>query len=173
MGTTAETPLTDVLIGAGAGLAGTLAKDQFQKFAAQASSSGSDEGGGDEPSSWDEVSAPAQVGRRVIEGVFHREVPFEQHEKVMWGTHLGYGASWGALYGVLEASAKPRTLAHGLALGSVVWASAYVILPAAKLYKPIWKYPPKTLAKDLSYHLVYGLGVALAFAGARRLLQRT
>jgi len=37
-----------------------------------------------------------------------------------------------------------------------------VVLPAAKLYKPIWKYDAKTLAKDLSGHLVYGLATATA-----------
>jgi hypothetical protein len=33
----------------------------------------------------------------------------------------------------------------------------------AKLYKPIWEYDPKTLADDLSAHLVYGVGTATAF----------
>jgi len=41
-----------------------------------------------------------------------------------------------------------------------VWASDYVVLPAAKLYKPLWKYDLKTLAQDLSAHLVYGLATA-------------
>ena len=36
------------------------------------------------------------------------------------------------------------------------------------LYEPPWHYGPKTLAKELSYHLVYGLGVALAYRGIRR-----
>jgi hypothetical protein len=43
-----------------------------------------------------------------------------------------------------------------------------VILPAAKLYKPIWDYDAKTLANDLSAHLVYGFATAIA----RRLLSR-
>jgi hypothetical protein len=36
------------------------------------------------------------------------------------------------------------------------------------LYEPIWKYDRKTLAKDLTAHLVYGLGTATAL----RLLSR-
>lgn len=165
----AETPVTDVLLGAGAGIAGTLAKDGFQKLAAAASGEAGGEGA--TPSSWEEASVPARVGHGVVAGVFQRDVPIEQHDKMMWATHLVYGGTWGALYGVVEASVKPRSMVHGLLLGGIVWSSAYVILPAAKLYKPIWKYPPKTLAKDLSYHLVYGLAVALAFAGARRALR--
>ena len=58
--------------------------------------------------------------------------------------------------------AVPR-LAYGLPFGAGVWLSSYVVLPAAQLYAPIWEYDGKTLAKDLSAHLVYGLGTALAF----------
>ena len=36
-------------------------------------------------------------------------------------------------------------------------------MPAAKLYEPIWKYDRRTLAKDLSAHLVYGLTTATVF----------
>jgi len=46
--------------------------------------------------------------------------------------------------------------------GAAVWGGDYVILPAAKLYKPIWTYDRKTLANDLSAHLVYGLATATA-----------
>jgi hypothetical protein len=42
-------------------------------------------------------------------------------------------------------------------------AASYVVLPVAKLYKSIWEYDPQTLGKDLSAHLVYGLGMATAF----------
>jgi hypothetical protein len=49
-----------------------------------------------------------------------------------------------------------------LAFGASVWAASYVVLPAAKLYKPIWEYDRVTLAKDLSAHLVYGVATATA-----------
>ena len=51
---------------------------------------------------------------------------------------------------------------YGLPFGATVWAAGYVVLPAAMLYKPIWEYDVKTLAKDLSAHLVYGLATATA-----------
>ena len=56
----------------------------------------------------------------------------------------------------------PRYGASGLPFGAGVWATGYVILPAAKLYQPTWKYDLKTLANDLSAHLVYGLATATA-----------
>jgi len=72
-------------------------------------------------------------------------------------THWAYGILNGALYGlVAESVPKPR-VGYGLPFGAAVWASDYVVLPAAKLYKPLWKYDLKTLAQDLSAHLVYGL----------------
>jgi hypothetical protein len=31
------------------------------------------------------------------------------------------------------------------------------------LYELPWKYPPRVLALDVSYHLAYGIGVSTAF----------
>ena len=38
------------------------------------------------------------------------------------------------------------------------------MLPLAKLYKPIWEYDAKTLAKDWSGHLSYGTTTATTFS---------
>ena len=56
-----------------------------------------------------------------------------------------------------------RRLTTGPAFGALVWLSGYVVLPIAKLYKPIWEYDVHTLADDLSGHLVYGLATAACF----------
>jgi uncharacterized membrane protein YagU involved in acid resistance len=48
--------------------------------------------------------------------------------------------------------------------GTTVWGASLVELPAMKLAPPVWEQPPAEVALDLSYHLVYGLGVAAAFA---------
>ena len=57
---------------------------------------------------------------------------------------------------------------YGLPFGAAVWAAGYVVLPAAGLYEPIWKYDRVTLAKDLSAHLVYGLATAAALQALSR-----
>ena len=44
-----------------------------------------------------------------------------------------------------------------------VWSAGYVVLPALGVYRPIWEYDLKTLGKDLSAHLVFGVGTAAAF----------
>ena len=82
--------------------------------------------------------------------------------------HWGYGLLNGVEYGIVVESLRTPRIIYGLPFGAAVWTGDYVILPAAKLYKPIWDYDIKTLANDLSAHLVYGLATATAL----RLLHR-
>ena len=117
---------------------------------------------------WDEAPAPAHVGKRLVEGLFGIELPPTRARLVNNVMHWGYGIFNGALYGIVAASLPAPRIQYGLPFGATVWAGDYVILPAAKLYKPIWEYDAKTLADDLSAHLVYGLGTATAL----RLLSR-
>jgi hypothetical protein len=46
----------------------------------------------------------------------------------------------------------------------VVWGASLVQLPAMGLAPPVWEYPPPQLASDVGFHLVYGVGVATAYA---------
>ena len=112
---------------------------------------------------WDEAPAPAQVGKRIVEGVFEVELPDTRAPLVNNVTHWATGIVAGAGYGIIVGSLPARPIGLGLPFGASVWASGYVVLPAAKLYQPIWKYDLKTLANDLSAHLVFGLATAAAF----------
>jgi uncharacterized membrane protein YagU involved in acid resistance len=80
--------------------------------------------------------------------------------------HWGYGMAWGGLFGLVAGSLRAPRIRHGLVLGASVWTASYVLLPLAKLYRPIWEYDAKVLAKDLGDHLVFGVSAA----GAERLL---
>ncbi len=119
-------------------------------------------------SSWEEAPAPAQVGKRLVEGLFDLELPPTRVPLVNNVMHWAYGMLNGAQYGIVAESLRRPRIGYGLAFGATVWGTDYVILPAAKLYQPIWKYDLKTLANDLSAHLVYGLATATAL----RLLSR-
>jgi uncharacterized membrane protein YagU involved in acid resistance len=78
--------------------------------------------------------------------------------------HWGYGTGWGAVYGLAVGSVRRSPgLTAGAAFGTVVWLMSYVQLVPMGLYDPPWKTPPQELALDLSYHLVYGTGVASAY----------
>jgi hypothetical protein len=162
------TPLGAISRGLVAGAIGTAAMDGYQRLAGalrNSDSSSSDESNG--PKDWSKAPAPAQVGRRIIKGVFKRDVSADHIALLTNAVHWAYGISWGALYGILQASIRGNAMARGVAFGTGVWGTAYVVLPAMKLYKPMWEYPPKTLVVDLSYHLAYGIGVA----GAYRVLE--
>ena len=111
---------------------------------------------------WEEAPAPAQVGKRLWEGLFQVELPPTRAQLVNNVVHWVYGTLWGALYGIVAESPPKQRVSYGLPFGASVWAGDYVILPAAKLYKPIWEYDAKTLSKDLTGHLVYGLATATA-----------
>jgi hypothetical protein len=55
---------------------------------------------------------------------------------------------------------RPR---YGLPFGAAVWGFGYLVLPEGGLYKPIWQYDARTLARDLVAHLAYGAGTGTAF----------
>jgi hypothetical protein len=113
--------------------------------------------------SWEGAPAPAVVGKRLFEGLFQRELAPERAALVNNVVHWATGVFGGAQYGVVGGSVRTPRILYGLPFGASVWATGYVVLPAAHLYQPIWEYDRVTLAKDLSAHLVYGLATAAAF----------
>jgi hypothetical protein len=160
------TPLAAVTDGLVAGTVGTLAMDLllFARYRRSGGGSGfrrwefsSDVQG------WDQAPAPAHVGKRLVEGLFRRELPDQRAALVNNITHWGYGVLNGAPFGIIAGSARSPRVRYGALFGATVWATSYAVLPAAKLYKPIWEYDVRTLGKDLSAHLVYGLSTAAAF----------
>lgn len=160
------TPLSAVVRGAIAGAAGTAAMDfvwynRYRRSGGQGSfkdfESSSDE------HSFEKAGPPAEVARRVGEGFLQERIPSEKAGVLKTLVHWSYGSMWGAAYGIAAGSAAKARPSYGLLLGPIVWGTAYVFLPKAKLYEPIYKYDAKTLAKDLSAHLAYGAGTGIAF----------
>jgi Protein of unknown function (DUF1440) len=144
------TPLRVVARGLAAGAVGTAAMTAAQNAYLKAQ--------GKEPS-----STPAEVGRRIIEGVLQRKVPEERMGLLNNVMHGLYGTSWGAVYGLLHASRRSGPTRDGAAFFALVWGASLVHLPAMGLAPPVWEYPPEELASDAGFHVVYGIGVALAY----------
>ena len=166
-----QTPVGALVRGLVAGAIGTAAMDAFlfyryrrgggeSGFAAWESSAG--------VTTWEDAPAPAHVGKRIVEGLFDVELPATRVRLVNNVMHWGYGIANAGGYGLVAGSLPEPRIRYGLPFGASVWASGYVILPLAKLYEPIWKYDAKTLANDLSAHLVYGLGTAAAMQALSR-----
>lgn len=162
-----RSPIGAVAAGVAAGAIGTAAMDAllYRRYRR--------EGGQGEPiawetarglNDWEKAPVPAQVGKRLAEGYLKRELPPSSARLMTNVMHWGYGSAWGGLYGLLAGSGRSRSGLLGLPFGALVWGTDYAVLPLGKFYKPIWQYDLKTLWKDLSAHLVYGVGTALAFA---------
>jgi hypothetical protein len=105
---------------------------------------------------WEHAAAPGQVGRKIAEGLFGVALPDEVAAATNNVVHWATGLQWGALYGIAASANRRAGLAAGLLLGTVAWSTSYVVLPLAKVYKPIWEYDARTLWKDYSAHLVFG-----------------
>ena len=144
-------PVGAIARGLVAGAVGTGVNTAYQVAVAKARDSESSE-------------VPAEVGKRVIRGVFRRRFDDDNTEELNNAVHIAYGTGWGAAYGIPAANRAWSPTRSGLAFGSAVWGASLVELPAMKLAPPVWEQPPLEVLLDLSYHFVYGLGVATAFA---------
>jgi hypothetical protein len=155
--------------GIGAGLIGTTGMTALQELSilvrkVRADGSGASEERRDEDP-WSHAPAPAQVAKRMLETVFHQEVHADRIKLLTNLTHWGYGTSLGVAYAVvgrrLPLGRSPAV--RGPLYGTGAWAMSYAMLVPMGLYEPPWHYPAKTIAKDLSYHLVFGLGCATGY----------
>ena len=164
------TPIGTVVRGLAGGAIGTATMAAWQELSTKLKSSGEDRGkgataasGAAEPDPWEHASAPAKVGRKILEDAFGYEVPPEKIGLLTSVMHWGYGTSWGALYGLIQRAAPGPAVRSGTLFGAGVWAMSYLTLVPMGIYEPPWKYQPQELALDLSYHLAYGAGVGAGY----------
>lgn len=161
------TPLGAVIKGVVAGALGTLAMDvvwyrRYQKGGGEDSFPAWELAAG--TTSYETADAPAQAGKRLIEGLFDTKLPDKSAGVMTNAVHWATGLGWGAFHGILfggSSSVKQPLL--GPFTGVVAWLAGYAVLAPAKLYKPMWQYDAQTLWKDLSAHLVYGSVTGAAF----------
>jgi hypothetical protein len=111
-------------------------------------------------SSFDEASAPGQVGRKLAStlGVTLPDHTAGLTTNVMhWVTGAGYGAAHGLAF------SRRGPVAGGLATGVGAFANSYATLGTLGVYRPIWEYDTQVLAKDLSAHLLFGVVTGAVF----------
>jgi hypothetical protein len=163
---TLVTPRRVLARGLAAGAIGTATMTAWQELSTKLQSSDHGGDGGQaapsaeqQPDPWEQASAPAQVGRKILDGVIDRQVPPERIGLLTNAMHWGYGLSWGALYGLIQETASGPALRTGLLFGAGLWAMSYVVLVPMGLYQPPWKYSPREVAMDVSYHIAYGAGL--------------
>jgi hypothetical protein len=154
-------------LGAAAGAVGTAAMDLllFSRYK---------RGGGreglfawetsEEVGKWDDASAPGQVGRKAVRAITGHDLSDEWARPITNLVHWATGVAWGTQYGLVSDVKGPRAWKRGMAFGTLVWLTDYVVLPLAGVYKPIWEYDARTLVRDLTAHLAYGAGLGASFA---------
>ncbi|WP_374009605.1 hypothetical protein [Leifsonia sp. LS-T14] len=161
------TPVGAIARGAAAGVVGTLAFDTWlylQYRREHGSEPFADWEFSADVTDWDSAPAPAQVGRRIVDGLFQTRLPDARAASMNNLAHWVYALSGATAYGVVAGSLRRPHTAYGLLLGVGMWLSGYVILPPMHLYKKITEYDAKTLGKDLAAHLVYGTTTAAVFS---------
>jgi hypothetical protein len=153
--------------GAAAGAVGTAAMDSFLYRRYRRG------GGTDSPwdwefattvTTWDQASAPGQVGLKAEHVLLRHQPPDSWARATTNIVHWATGIGWCIQYGALADRTARHPVLRAIGLGPAVWLSGYVLLPPLKVYKPIWKYDATTLAKDLSGHLVFGAAASTTFA---------
>jgi hypothetical protein len=160
-----------IAAGVAAGFIGTTAMTTLQEvMAARRRRARAGMGGnGSQPDDpWASAPAPAQLARMVIMRATGRDVPAERIPLFTNTVHWGYGTSMGVLYGLVQRTREGSPLVRGPLFGLGVWASSYATLVPLGLYQWPWHYRAGAIAKDLSYHLVYGSGVAAGYELAGR-----
>jgi hypothetical protein len=160
------TPMGAVVRGTLAGAAGTVVMDAIW-YARYRKSGGTSDFPAWETAEgldgFEQAPAPAQVGRRLAEGLLQRELKPQRARLVTNLVHWGYGIAWGAAYGIVVGSTRRPRTTDGLLFGPIVWSAAYLVLPPTGIYKPIREYDARTLWQDASAHLAFGVGTAAAF----------
>ena len=114
-----------------------------------------------------EVDAPddprAELADKVAAGVFETDLSADTAQTSSKVIHWGYGALWGAIFGIMQSSLRIPHLVHGTIFGGVVAGVASTLVPAMGL-APSPKDQPKAMsAMQFVNHLIFGWAVALTY----------
>ncbi|HWF17641.1 MAG TPA: hypothetical protein VG754_00145 [Verrucomicrobiae bacterium] len=148
---------TRLLIGALAGLAGTLVMDALRNTSQKAVP------GAEPPMKVHPGKYFVKKGEQVLPGKLRRKIPRKAEEVAAKSLGVGYGMTFGALYSVL----RPRggkLVRDGVALGLLNWAIGFLgWLPKTGIMPPIQQQEPKQIAMPIAQHAVYGTATVAAY----------
>ena len=161
-----DTPMEVSVKGALAGMAGTIVLTAALRTAARVVGGRQEATEPAGPASPQEPAAPpARLVSKVAAGVFERDLPPQTQRLLGQGIHWGYGALWGMIYGIVQASIRLPVLTHGSILGLIVWLVGPLGLARAlKLAPPEVNEQRRLPLRSLFFHELYGWSVALVFA---------
>jgi hypothetical protein len=157
-----ESPLSAAVKGAAAGLVGTAVMTAAMKYIPPLLR----ELGLSSP----EPPASARSGKpveklagKVAEGVFDRRLDKEGKEIGGQVIHWGYGAGWGAFYGVVQRTLRLPFLVHGSLLGVMMAVAASTLVPAMKVAPAADKVPTSQKVLQTSFIMMHAWTTALVY----------
>jgi putative membrane protein len=106
-----------------------------------------------------------KLAAKVTDATLHSELDETPKQVAGQAIHWGYGALWGALYGVAERELRWPVPLAGAALGTLVGAVASTAVPAMGLTPPPTEQPVEQTAMMSALHVLYGEVTALTFHG--------
>lgn len=100
---------------------------------------------------------------KVAEGLLNTDL--SKGEQIVAGQamHWGYGAAWGAVYGLGQSILRLPHLLHGTLLGGLVFSIASTLVPAMGISPPHKAQEPATRAIQVVTCLLFGWVTALTF----------
>ena len=100
---------------------------------------------------WSASKTPAKA---ICKSLGLETVSEEAQERLNNLVHWGYGTTWGAVRGVLEASGIHGAAATALYF-ALVWGAEQVLLPQTGVAPPLTQQPIKEIGIDAFHHWVY------------------
>ena len=104
-----------------------------------------------------------KLAEKVAEGVFEQEIDVGTRQAAGQAIHWGYGAAWGALYGIVQGSFRLPSWLHGTLLGGVIALVASTLVPSMRLTPPPSEQPTAQKGMMFAFQMLYGWTTALAF----------
>ena len=103
-----------------AGVAGTALMTAYQEAVSRTRGRSATAEQLREPRTWAEAPAPAQLAKKVSEGVFNERVVKRQAPLITNLVHWSYGAALGGAYGLAASRLQRSAALQGLAFGTAV-----------------------------------------------------
>lgn len=130
---------------------------------------------GDEPAPQPQNSAKKEqegptekLAEKVAEGVFDKPIDDDTKKAVGQAIHWGYGAAWGAFYGIVQSSLRLPHLFHGTVFGGLLTLISSTLVPSMGLTPPADKQSTQQKISGGISHMLYGWVTALVFGGLSR-----
>jgi hypothetical protein len=106
---------------------------------------------------------PRKLTERVATGVLETDLSDETERAAGQAIHWGYGAAWGAFFGLMQGSLRLPFLLHGFLFGGLVGLAASTVVPALGLTPPPRRQPGVVDLTQFELHALYGCVTALTF----------